>query len=93
MDVTETALPGGGDRPLSVGFADSSPQRGEPRAPEVGEKVKFTPAAYLGKSDGFCEDLTIEVTGEIVQVNEARRWYRVQYEVRPGCIRFETFKY
>lgn len=61
--------------------------------PEVGGKVKFTPAAYLGKTDGFCEYLDIEVTGEIVQVNEARRWYRVRYEVRPGCIRFETFKY
>lgn len=61
--------------------------------PEVGGKVKFTPAAYLWKTDGFCEYLDIEVTGEIVQVNEARRWYRVQYEVRPGCIRFETFKY
>ena len=55
--------------------------------------MKFTPAAYLGKTDGFCEDLTITVTGEIVQVNEARRWYRVRYKVRPGCIRFETFKY
>lgn len=61
--------------------------------PEIGGKVKFTPAAYLGKTDGFCENLDIELTGEIVQVNEARRWYRVRYEVRPGCIRFETFKY
>ena len=64
-----------------------------PAAPEVGDKVRFTPAAYLGKTDGFCEYLDIEVTGEIVQVNEARRCYRVRYEVRPGCIRFETFKY
>ena len=83
------------DAALSVTAAsggDSSPGGGA-KAPEVGDKVKFTPAAYLGKSDGFCEDLTIEVTGEIVQVNEARRWYRVRYEVRPDCIRFETFKY
>ena len=90
MDVTEN------DGPLSVTAAsggDSSPRRGEPRAPEVGGKVKLTPAAYLGKTDGFCEDLTVTVTGEIVQVNEARRWYRVRYDVRPGCIRFETFKY
>lgn len=80
------------DDALSVGCAASSPGGGA-KAPEVGDKVKFTPAAYLGKTDGFCEYLDIEVTGEIVQVNEARRWYRVRYEVRPGCIRFETFKY
>lgn len=80
------------DDALSVGCAASSPGGGA-KAPEVGDKVKFTPAAYLGKTDGFCEYLDIEVTGEIVQVNEARRWYRVRYKVRPGCIRFETFKY
>lgn len=81
------------DEDTSSGACGATFPRGEGFSPEVGDKVKFTPAAYLGKSDGFCEDLTIEVTGEIVQVNEAHRWYRVRYEVRPGCIRFETFKY
>ena len=81
------------DEDTSSGACGATFPRGEGFSPEVGGKVKFTPAAYLGKTDGFCEDLTIEVTGEIVQVNEARRWYRVRYEVRPGCIRFETFKF
>ena len=81
------------DEDTSSGACGATFPRGEGFSPEVGGKLKFTPAAYLGKTDGFCEDLTITVTGEIVQVNEARRWYRVRYEVRPGCIRFETFKY
>ena len=81
------------DEDTSSGACGATFPRGEGFSPEVGGKVKFTPAAYLGKTDGFCEYLDIEVTGEIVQVNEARRWYRVRYEVRPGCIRFETFKY
>lgn len=54
--------------------------------------MRFTPAAYLGKTDGFCEDLTITVTGEIVQVNEARRWYRVRYKTPQGE-RHECFKF
>lgn len=81
------------DEDTSSGACGATFPRGEGFSPEVGDKVKFTPAAYFGKTDGFCEYLDIEVTGEIVQVNEARRWYRVRYEVRPGCIRFETFKY
>lgn len=81
------------DEDTSSGACGATFPRGEGFSPEVGDEVKFTPTAYLGKADGFCEDLTVTVTGEIVQVNEARRWYRVQYEVRPGCIRFETFKY
>ena len=80
------------DEDTSSGACGATFPRGEGFSPEVGGKVKFTPAAYLGKTDGFCEYLDIEVTGEIIQVNEARRWYRVRYEVRPGCIRFETFK-
>ena len=54
--------------------------------------MRFTPAAYLGKTDGFCEDLTITVTGEIVQVNEAHRWFRVEARCPGGVIR-ETFKF
>ena len=60
--------------------------------PEIGDKVRFTPAANFNKSAGFCAELLPPVAGTVVQVNEAHRWYRVRYEVS-GCIRYETFKY
>ena len=59
---------------------------------EVGDLVEFIPAANRSCTDAFGETLARKITGEVVEVNRARRWYRVKYEV-PGCIRYEVFKY
>lgn len=35
------------------------------------------------------------VIGTVVQIHEAKRWYRVAYQMgsKPGCIGYECFKY
>ncbi len=62
---------------------------------ELGEKVRFVPAANLDHSAGFPETLQIEVAGTVVQIHEEHRWYRVKYTLgtRPDCIGFECFKF
>ena len=67
----------------------------EPREapPHIGDARRFVPAANYQATDGFAAVLSGEIAGIVVQIHEAHRWYRVRYEVRPGCIRFECFKY
>ena len=60
---------------------------------EVGDKLRFKPAAYFAGTSGYGSGLDVEVTGTVERVHERHRWYRVGYEVQPGCIGFETFKY
>lgn len=58
---------------------------------EVGDKVRFVPCANYDHSAGFADILMREVTGTVVQVHEAHRWYRVEYE-RGGARGYECFK-
>lgn len=65
-------------------------------SPEIGDKVRFTPSGFLTgyggpkwTPDGFAP---VEVTGEIVEVHEEHRWYRVRYEAF-GAVMHECFKY
>lgn len=59
---------------------------------DIGDEVRFKPCANLDKSAGFGDILGCEVTGKVVQVNEARRWYRAAYETPQGT-RYECFKF
>lgn len=59
---------------------------------DVGDTVQIVPAANKGFTDAFGETLAKTIPAVVVEVNRARRWYRVKYEV-PGCIRYEVFKY
>ena len=59
---------------------------------EVGDRVRFQPCACWNATAGFAGELGAEVTGVVIQINAAHRWYRVEYEL-PGCIGHETFKF
>lgn len=50
------------------------------------------PCANFGAAAGFAGELSVEVTGTVVQVNEAHRWYRAAYETPQGT-RYECFKF
>lgn len=62
---------------------------------KIGAKVRFIPAANFDHSAGFADILMAEVTGTVVQIHEAHRWYCVEYIMgsRPGCIGHEYFKF
>ena len=68
----------------------------ETPAPEIGTKKAFVPS-YMLMESGYqyavkgTEDFT--VWGEVVQVSEAGRWYRVRYTMPDGSEAFECFKY
>lgn len=56
--------------------------------------MRFKPAAWLDNPGVYSvQEAQREVTGTVVYINEAHRYYRVQYERGPGCIGFECFKY
>lgn len=59
---------------------------------EIGDKLRFKPAAYAASASGFGSDLEIEVTGTVVQIHEEHSWYRARYDTPQGT-RYETFKY
>lgn len=60
--------------------------------PEVGDKIRFIPAANYDHSAGFGEILLRELTGTIIEVSAERRWFRVEYQ-RGSVIGHECFKY
>lgn len=68
----------------------------ETPAPEIGTKKAFVPAAMMmpsGCQVAIHEDEDFTVWGEIVQVSETGRWYRVRYTMPDGSDAFECFKY
>lgn len=65
--------------------------------PKIGQKIRFTPAAWLGEAPaGDTRRKKVqtprEVTGEIKYINPAHRCYLVEYEIH-GYTQRETFKY
>lgn len=60
---------------------------------KIGDKVKIIPAAKADHSAGFAEVLLDPVEATVIQVNEERRWYRVEYPLPGGVIGHETFKF
>ena len=51
---------------------------------ELGDKIRFKPAANHDKSAGFGEILGVEVTGTVVSIHAEHRWYRVAYPTPQG---------
>ena len=60
---------------------------------EIGDTIRFKPAAYSTGVAGFGAELDVLVTGTVIQIHEEHRWYRVSWEMRPGCTGHETFKF
>lgn len=60
--------------------------------PEIGDKIRFVPAANYDHSAGFADILMREVTGTIVQIHEEHRWFRCEY-ARGERTGYECFKY
>ena len=62
---------------------------------QIGVMVRFIPAANYDHSAGFYDILMREITGTVVQIHDAHRWYRVEYIMgtKPGCIGHECFKF
>lgn len=62
-------------------------------APEIGDKLRFKPAAWMENPDRY--SITPEgrvVTGTIVQINGEHHWFRVAYN-SGGGIGYECFKF
>ena len=63
----------------------------------VGDKVTFTPTAVHAENNG--QDSTRlhneknRVTGVVIAVNRAHRWFRVQYKPKYDRAQHECFKY
>ena len=77
----------------SVGYAGSSPDQGHQACPhEIGDKIRFKPAAFYRTKEEPMFEIPVEVTGTVIQIHEEHRWYRVQYTM-PGCIGYECFKF
>ena len=59
---------------------------------EFGDIVSFVPACCGQATAGFVGELNRTVSGPVVQISDAHRWYRVAYETAQGT-RYECFKY
>lgn len=60
---------------------------------QVGDTVKIIPCANTDHSAGFAEVLMDPIEATVIQVNEEKRWYRVEYKMPGGVIGHETFKF
>lgn len=47
---------------------------------ELGQKKRFKPTCFLGESR-MTAGCPIEVIGTVTYINEAHRWYRLEYEI------------
>ena len=68
------------------------------RGPSPGDRQSFIPSAFDASFQGSSlssirPDLELTVTGTVVCVNEAHRWYRVRYQTPDGGVHHECFKY
>ena len=63
-------------------------------SPEVGEPICWVPAAFTEHNTGVAWKLGAadRLSGRIVYVNEAHRWYRAEASFPGGVIR-ECFKF
>ena len=59
---------------------------------EVGDKLRFKPAAYFAGTTGYGLNLDVEVTGTVERVHERHRWYRDRYATPLGEA-YECFKF
>ena len=65
--------------------------------PEVGDRKTWIPAAFEGEHQqglrSLRPDAEAQVTGTVVYVNQAHRWYRVRFDLPGGVPAFECFKF
>jgi hypothetical protein len=63
---------------------------------KLGMEVRFTPAAFFGENsaqrEGTPMQIPRQVTGKISYINEAHRYYTVDYEIYGVKLR-ESFKF
>ena len=77
-----------------AGYAPRDPAGAAAEAPvALGDTVRFKPGAYQSSVRGFGEALNVRVDGTVIQIHAAHRWYRVAWEISPGCTGYETFKF
>lgn len=60
---------------------------------KIGDKVKIIPAANTDHSAGFAGILLDPIEATVIQVNEEKRWYRVEYRMPGGAVGRECFKF
>lgn len=61
---------------------------------KIGALVRFVPCANLGCSAGLPAIFGKKVTGTVVFIHKAHRWYSVEYVLgKPDCIGYECFKF
>lgn len=60
---------------------------------KIGDTVQIIPCANFDHSAGFGEILKDPIPATVIQVNEEKRWYRVEYRLPGGVIGRECFKY
>lgn len=57
--------------------------------------ITFVPTVFLNGITtlvGIKSQRDLHVTGQVVYVNQAHRWYRVKFNL-PGCMGYECFKF
>ena len=64
---------------------------------EIGDKITFTPAAVFaadnGQESSHIRNKRNLVTGVVVAVNKAHRWFRVEYKPLYDSEQHECFKF
>ena len=75
----------------TVGPRDVKP---DPVCPvEIGQEIRFKPAAYFNGTSGLVTELDVIVTATVIQIHAEHRWYRAEWRTPGGRILRESFKY
>ena len=65
--------------------------------PDIGDRKTFVPAAFEGEHQQSISTVRPgtdpRVTGEVVQINAAKRWFRVRWTQPDGSAAYECFKF
>lgn len=60
---------------------------------QIGDVIRFKPAAYFNGSSGLVTELDVIVTATVIQIHAGHRWYRAEWRTPGGRILRESFKY
>ena len=60
---------------------------------EVGQEIRFKPAAYFNGTSGLVTELDVIVTATVIQIHAEHRWYRAEWRTPGGRILRESFKF
>lgn len=62
--------------------------------PEIGEKIRFVPHAFVHSKEEAMPGAVRRVTGTVAQIHAGHRWFRVAYRL-PGVTGpcYECFKF